>query len=76
MSAVARPAQQAHTSVVSSGLLYPPAPTSGTLPFSQSLQARKERCNWWSVEDGVAEQLSKRHTVYKRRDGAPWPHLA
>jgi hypothetical protein len=39
-------AQQAHTSGVSPGLLYPPETTSNTNPFPQCLQARKERYNW------------------------------
>ena len=70
----AQQAQQAHTSGVSPGLSYPLAPTSNTK--RSRLQASQRTVQLGGqIEDGLTGSFSKRHTVYKRRDGARGPAL-
>ena len=72
LSAVARPAQQAHTSGVSPGLSYFLAPTSNTKRSSNS-SISKNGTTGWQNRGRCGWQLQQ--SVYKRRDGARGPTL-
>ena len=54
-----------------------PTSTGYAVLSESTYKLAKNGTTEWPIEDGVAMQLSRRLTVYKRRDGAPnWLHLA